>query len=372
MSSTADAIPATTTTAAAGARRTVNKRAAPAGTGKAAKGAAAAPSSPVIDDANADAVAPAAGSKKRLVKVPAAEPAKPAAKKRGAKAAAADPEASEAGDSAAVPAPKPKRATGGKKKAAATDAAADTTDGGVATPVANGDNNTDAAADGGADGAKKPSNRKRVKRTYIVAFGDLHVPAKERDDSRIAFDRWLVETAHTVKTITFTDWKAMKRGFYRDIEQLGKKHKKTRKQNQQKTSENHYKRLLEMPATEFAELHGVWLSAYGFDGAYTAEQLKEDIKDNELILGALAVYRAAVAHGYQPLGIVSEKSKKEKEGEELHYVTNVEGDRVYVGIGLPFKKDKTNKKSKFCVEPSDRAFFAVEPEAAADTEVDEE
>lgn len=372
MSSTADeVIPTSNPT---GGRRTVNKRAAPA-----AKQPATAAEPTPADNTNADTVA--APSKKRIVKVASAEQAKPAAKKgRSSKAAAPSTddvdEPSSAGDAAPAKATKKGAAAGGKKKASAkVDAAAepivtdDAADNGAASGDAQGTDDTGAAK-------KAAINRKRVKRDYIVAFGDLNVPAKERDDSRSAFERWLAETTHTVEIITFTDWKAMKRKFYRDIEQLGKKHKKTRKQNQHKTSENHYKRLMEMPSTEFAELHGVWLSAYGFDGAYTAEQLKEDVKDNEAILGALAVYKAALAHGYQPLGIVSEKCKKDKEKDKdaegsMQYVTTVEGDRVYVGIGLPFRGDKTNKKSKFSVEPSDRAYFAVEKDAADATEGDE-
>lgn len=110
-----------------------------------------------------------------------------------------------------------------------------------------------------------------------------------------------------------------------------------------------------MDALDLAELHGVWLSSYFFDGAYSAAKLEQlDFEDGSsdrdpvcTLDFVLALYEAAKKQGYAPRGIVSHRQMTTKAGDK-DFVFDVDGPpRVYVGIHLPFKADA---KSKFAPE----------------------
>ena len=75
------------------------------------------------------------------------------------------------------------------------------------------------------------------------------------------------------------------------------------------TAEKHLARLKAIPAGEFAELDGVWLSQYGFDGFFTAEQLQASGCPSAGASAAYVVFEAALHAGVRPMGIVSEKTR---------------------------------------------------------------
>lgn len=205
----------------------------------------------------------------------------------------------------------------------------------------------------------KAAAKPKVKPVYIQAYGDHHVPAKDRSYDQDMFEWWLHETCRMVNTITFTQWKQNKKSFYRSLETQQKTKKRTRQPDVAKTTEKHKARLLAMPKDAFACLDDVWLSNYGFDGSFSAADLKAGCPDPAL-QPTFAVYSTAVHHGFQPRGIVSEKTKHTTTGPE--FLTAVEGDRVYVGIALPYLE---KKKSIFSVDPSDRTYLEPAPESGA-------
>ena len=108
-----------------------------------------------------------------------------------------------------------------------------------------------------------------------------------------------------------------------------------------------------LTADDFKELDDAWLSQYGFDGSYTTDFLVANGCPNAGASSAYVVFEAAMHFGVRPRGIVSEKSKNNSTTGELEFLEKVDGTRVYVGISLPFR-GKT--KSKFSVEPNDRAY----------------
>ena len=199
--------------------------------------------------------------------------------------------------------------------------------------------------------------KQRTKPTYIRAFGDLLIKQEDRDFSRDAFEAWRKDTKYLVETITFTAWKQLKKGFYRDVNALGRHQKKKAKtQDVRKTSANHATRLqTQLTAADFEELNDKWLSQYGFDGSFTADQLLSGGCPNPGASSAFVVFEAAMHFGVRPRGIVSEKSKNSTATGELEFLEKVDGERVYVGISLPFRG---KSKSKFSVEPNDRAYEA--------------
>lgn len=213
---------------------------------------------------------------------------------------------------------------------------------------------TTAAAAAAPKAAPKP-RKQRTKPTYIRAFGDLLVKPEDRDNSRDAFETWRKDTKYLVDTITYTAWKQLKKAYYRDVAAVGRHTKKKAKtQDVRKTSENHSARLkTTLTADDFAELKDKWVSQYGFDGFYTAEQLIAGGCPTPSASSAYVVFEAAMSFGVKPKGIVSEKSKNSAITGELEFLEKVDGERVYVGISLPFRG---KSKSKFSVEPNDRAY----------------
>lgn len=212
--------------------------------------------------------------------------------------------------------------------------------------------------------ASKPKAKRapKPKPTYIVGFGDHQVDANARDFSRDAFEDWREQTLFLAQNVNFNDWKKLKRQFYREMKAAHATKRRKRPEAKEQTSENHLARLKDMPSEEFEELDGKWLSNYGFDGAFPADDLLESGCPNEGALPAFTVFQAAVHHGYRPLGIVSEKSKKNSETGDLVMTTQVEGDREYVGVALPFQQ---KRKSKFCVVAEDRVYNQAGPAGPA-------
>lgn len=119
-------------------------------------------------------------------------------------------------------------------------------------------------------------------------------------------------------------------------------------------SQNHLERLMKMNPAEFEELHGKWLSNYGFDGKYTASELYAGCP-NKSAMHTYAVFQAARQHGFSPLGIVSKKSKRGADGVKQH-ITVVDGPRQYVGVALPFLEVK---RSKFSRLPTDNPYWSI-------------
>lgn len=262
---------------------------------------------------------------------------------------------------AAPAAPKKKRAPPKNKKVAAEAADAKEQD----------DNEEDGEVAGGSAAAaapKKPRAPKapKAKIVFLQAYGDLGEDDKARKYEKEDFEEWKAKTQYCLDNITYSGWKSLKKAFYKQLkDQRKKKVKSTKKKDCTETTANHLKRLKEMPKDEFAALNGTWLSAYGFDNSYTAEQLDAagGFDSDEGALSAYAVYQAAKFHGFAPLGIVSAKSKQEAGSKELKYITDVDGPRVYVGAALPFKGIL---KSTFGPIPTDRVFVQAADDAAAE------
>lgn len=255
---------------------------------------------------------------------------------------------------------KPKRRTVGKKRTAGTKATPKRRALAKKVVVTEDDTAKESDTPQSIKPKRAATKRKpRVRRDYMNCYGDLETPEKERDYSKEAFEAWKVGVQKRVSETTFTEWRRDKHAFYRQVAALSKRKKKTRKQDPTRTSANHLDRLKEMDADAFEVLDGVYLSQYGFDGAFTAEELEAGCP-NDGALSAYVVFQAARHAGYNPLGIVSEKGKHDEEGN-LQYLTTVDGDRVYVGIALPFRN---KEKSPFCAIPQDRVFQETEEPAS--------
>jgi len=294
----------------------------------------------------------------------------------------------------AAPAPAKKSRAAPKKK---TDAA-------VAAPVVATDANVPTAEAVSAPAApKKPVSRKRAKPSedeaeegevtsvpapdadkktkkvreikpkvvYIEGYGDLEKAETERDFSEEEYKRWQEATALRAANQKFKDWARSKKAFYKNLKTLLQARKRKRQQKRvdnATTSENHFNRLTTtIPKAEYASLNNVWLSGHGFEGFISADVLDSEDK-SQLSDGAYptyTVYRAAVSNGARPLGIVSENRKKNHENNQLEYITNIEGNRVYVGIALPFQKLEA---SQFAILSGDRAFLGDADSETADAE----
>ncbi len=285
--------------------------------------------------------------------VAAAPPAAPAKRGRAKKAAPSDAAVNVEVPAVAVSAPPaPTKKAGGKKRAKPSD---EEEEGEIVAA-------TPAAADGeaAAKKAKKPREIK-PKVVYIEGYGDLFEKAEnERDFSEEEFKRWQEATALRAANQKFKDWVRAKKTFYKNIKTLLQSRKRKRQQkplDNTITSETHYNRILaNIPKTDFLALNNTWLSGHGFDGIYSADALAAD--KNAISEGAFptyTVYRAAVASGAAPLGIVSENKKKNAETGAMEYVHNTGGNRTYVGIALPFQKLEA---SPFSILPADRAFLS--------------
>jgi hypothetical protein len=242
--------------------------------------------------------------------------------------------------------PAPAKKAGGRKRAKPSDEE----EGEIVVP----------APDVDAKKAKKPREIK-PKVVYIEGYGDLFEKAEnERDFSEEEFKRWQEATALRAATQKFKDWVRAKKTFYKNIKTLLQSRKRKRQQkplDNTITSETHYNRILaNIPKTDFLALNNTWLSGHGFDGIYSADALAAD--KNAISEGAFptyTVYRAALASGAAPLGIVSENKKKNAETGAMEYVHNTGGNRTYVGIALPFQKLEA---SPFSILPADRAFLS--------------
>jgi hypothetical protein len=324
-----------------------------------------------LAQAHADAAAAAASEpkKKRATKAKAAaatpeeqSAAAPAAKK------ASKPKATKkapADDAAPAPAKKASKAAAKKAAAAATATA-------TASNLDASASDTEEDAAGNTKAAPKTRVAK-VKPPFYPAFGDLHVPAAERGYAREDFEEWRTKTRLCVDTATFTTWKPAKRAFYREIEALKHRKKQKKTQDASATAENHLSRLQGMNFADFAVLDGAWLSNYKVGGKFSAEELDKSGCPNDNAQCTFTVYTAAVYHGYQPLGIVSEETMvKPGDGASAEGVdaasdadaakvrvykeTVAEGEpRVYVGCALPYLEEK-KVKSPFAIIPEDRTW----------------
>jgi hypothetical protein len=282
----------------------------------------------------------------------AAPTKKPRAPRKSAAAKVAAPNEAEP---AKAPEPPKKTATPRKRKNAGSDepeAAAAST----AAP--------DAAAEPEKK-AKKPREAK-PKTVYIEGYGDLNKEDAERDYTEEEYLRWREATALRASSQKFKEWQKSKRAFYKNLKTLTQSRKRKRQLkpvDNALTTNTHYDRIMtNIPKEEFSILNNAWLSGHGFDGIVSAETINSGDLSG-IVDGAQAtytVYRAAVANGFKPLGIVSENRKKNADNNSLEYVHKTTGERVYVGIALPFRKVEA---SKFSISPKDRKYLA---EAAGD------
>jgi len=281
----------------------------------------------------------------------AAPAKKPRAPRKPAAAKAAAPSAAEP---VAAPEPPKKTATPRKRKNAGSD-----------EPVAAVDNTADPAAADPEKKAKKPREVK-PKTVYIEGYGDLTKDENERDYSEEEFTRWREATALRASAQKYKDWQKCKRAFYKTLKTLTQSRKRKRQLkpvDNALTTNTHYDRIMaNIPKEDFSVLDNAWLSGHGFDGIVSTETINSGDLSG-IVDGAQAtytVYRAAIANGFRPLGIVSENRKKNADNNSLEYVHKTTGDRVYVGIALPFRKVEA---SKFSISPKDRKYLA---EAAGD------
>jgi hypothetical protein len=282
-----------------------------------------------------------------VVAVPAPEAVAPPAapvKKGRAKKAAVNAEVAVAVSAPPTPAKK----TASKKRAKPSDEEEGEI---VAAPAP--------AVDADAKKTKKPREIK-PKVVFIEGYGDLEKAENERDFSEEEFKRWQEATALRATAQKFKDWVRAKKAFFKNLKTLLQSRKRKRQQkplDNTLTSETHYNRILaNILKTDFLALNNTWLSGHGFDGIYSADALAAD--KNSISEGAFptyTVYRAALASGATPLGIVSENKKKNADTGNMEYVHTTDGNRTYVGIALPFQKLEA---SPFSILPADRAFLA--------------
>lgn len=240
-----------------------------------------------------------------------------------------------------------------------------------------GDTEGEGDAEGGSSSPsaspKRKSRKKAPKLDFLQAYGDLDTDVK--DYSKQAFEAYKDGCRKIVEFMKFSDFVKTKKKFYRDLDiKYRQQKKKTKKENKEKTHEKYLQRLKEMPAEQFAKLDGKWLSNYGFDGKFSAEELAAGGCPVPEALPVYAVYQAALFHGVAPLGIVSEKTKKNAAGKPRQLFP-VEGDdqpenepnpipklRFYVGPALPYVY-KT--MSEFAATNKDRVNDADDAEDAA-------
>ena len=115
----------------------------------------------------------------------------------------------------------------------------------------------------------------------------------------------------------------------------------------------------EITPSVFQTLHGVWVSHYKVKGFIPAAALEEpgyvappDAEE------AFVVYRAARSHGFQPLGLVSEKGtkvdKEDRSNKARTYLVQVDGPRVYVGTAMTMWNQPV---SIFCCKSEDTVLF---------------
>lgn len=285
----------------------------------------------------------------QVVVVPApdavAPPAAPAKRSRAKKAAAPLEPADAAAVAVSAP-PTPPKKTASKKRAKPSDEE----EGEIVVPAPVADDATK---------TKKPREIK-PKMVFIEGYGDLDKPENERDFSEEEFKRWQEATALRATVQKFKDWVRAKKAFFKNLKTLLQSRKRKRQQkplDNTLTSETHYNRILAtIVKADFLALNNTWLSGHGFDGIYSADALTAD--KNSISEGAFptyTVYKAALASGATPLGIVSENKKKNADTGNMEYVHTTVGDRTYVGIALPFQKLEA---SPFSILPADRAFLA--------------
>ena len=143
-----------------------------------------------------------------------------------------------------------------------------------------------------------------------------------------------------------------KRKYYQAMKKLNARAKRvTKRLDWEATARNHLNRLKEMPASDFEALDGTWLSNYQFSGSYDAAYLtKEGCPADKGVVPTYTIYLAALHHGFQPAGIVSENGTRAT-GNEIVFTTAVDGKREYVGVALPFQ---SKERSKYSVIPADR------------------
>lgn len=293
---------------------------------------------------------------------------------------------------AVAPPPVPEKKTGGRKRkveATADEAPAANADEAPAAPAAA---KKKSKAVGTADSESAPAPKKmaakkprevKPKPTYIEAYGDWEKPEAERAFSEEEYDAWRDATIARVNEQSFKDWARSKKAFYKGVKALVQARKKRAQKlvDSQATSEKQLARLLaaaEVPkagedkvvgetvisAAEWASLDGVYLAGHGFSGVFTATEIEAAVLPDKAV-PIYTVYRAAVEKGLHPLGIVSETRKKNKVTGAMEYVTNVEQQRVYVGIGMPIQDLEA---SPFARKNSDRVFAGEEVSDAAPTE----
>jgi hypothetical protein len=240
--------------------------------------------------------------------------------------------------------------------------------------------------------AAVPPSPPTVAEKFIEGYGDdENLPVDEWSYTVETYNEWKAATLYRATNQKFGPWKAQKKEKARKLKPIQRKMEKAEEQAARRrnnhcidyfaTADNHAARLAKMPSEEFTSLNNAWLSAYGFEGLISASDLdamkREDVPVKAL--QAYTVYKSAIAHGAKPLGVVSHCLREVKEevdeataaalaaekaarkaasaaekaankGKKItkkakqprvraaktEFLTNVEGERVYVGDYLPF------------------------------------
>ena len=284
------------------------------------------------------------------------------------------------------PPPPTDKKTGGRKRKVEPAADVDEAAAAAAVPVPKKKSKAAVGADESEAGKKvavKKPREVKPRPTYIEAYGDWEKPEAERVFSEEEHEAWRDATIARVNEQSFKDWVRAKKAFYKGVKALVQARKKRAQKlvDSQATSEKQLARLLAaadaptasedkvvgetvITAAEWASLDGVYLAGHGFSGVFSAAEIEAAVLPDKAV-PIYTVYRAAVEKGLHPLGIVSETRKKNKVTGVMEYVTNVEQQRVYVGIGMPIQDLEA---SPFARKNSDRVFAGEESSDAAPAE----
>ena len=206
-----------------------------------------------------------------------------------------------------------------------------------------------AASTGGAPVSARAASSTPAPQVVVTysLFGDENLPVEQQATDAEAYAQWKAHL-QTLLCVKQSQWaKAKKTAIKLRKKQAVPPKRTIQKDDLIETAANTRARISKFDTAAFASLAGAWLSTYGgtkFADMYTAEQLKNaDVRaeiyaaNNVHATSALVVYDLAVEKGFQPLGIVSERSKKEPGTETLINVVKVDEPRVYVGPALPFR-----------------------------------
>ena len=300
---------------------------------------------PLVPAAATTTVPPEINGVSASAAAPKRKPRAPKASAAASSDASATADASAAGNDSSVPTAAgdaPKKAQKPRKPRAPKAAAAAPLDGSASLPAA-------ASNGGGAPAAARTASSTPAPQVVVTysLFGDESLPAEQQATDAEAYAQWKAHL-QSLLCVKQSQWAKAKKSAIKLRKKQAVPPKRTiQKDDLIETAANTRARISKFDTAAFAPLANAWLSTYGgtkFADMYTAEQLKSaDVRaeiyaaNNVHATSALVVYDLAVEKGFQPLGIVSERSKKEPGTETLINVVKVDEPRVYVGPALPFR-----------------------------------